>query len=336
MLDHLKQGDTVLVTGGAGYIGSHALHHLRDHDITPVVIDNFVTGVKAAIPEGTPLYEGSIGDADLLKTIFNTHSVKAVLHFAGSVVVPESVENPCKYFSNNTVNTLVLMKAMVDAGVMQLVFSSTAAVYGMPSDGMTPIVEDTPKAPINPYGASKLMSEMMIRDMATAHGLNAVILRYFNVAGADAKGRVGQSTPNATHLIKIVAEVIAGKRDSMAIFGDDYDTPDGTCVRDYIHVDDLIHAHLLALDYLAAADNAGSTIILNCGYGRGFSVAEVVEAAIRISGKNFNITKAPRRAGDPPSLTANSTACKDVLGWVPQSDDLDLIVRSALAWEQKR
>ncbi len=336
MLAHLKEGDTVLVTGGAGYIGSHAVHHLRDHGVTPVVIDNFVTGVKTAVPSDTPLYEGSIGDTDLLMEIFSTHPIKAVLHFAGSVVVPESVENPGKYFTNNTGNTLTLIKAMVAAGVSQLVFSSTAAVYGIPSDGITPITEDAPKAPINPYGASKLMSEIMIRDMAVAHGLNAVILRYFNVAGADAKGRVGQSTPDATHLIKVVAEVVVGKRSSMSIFGNDYDTPDGTCVRDYIHVDDLIHAHLLALDYLGTQEETGKTIILNCGYGRGFSVNDVIDAAKRVSGQHINVTNAPRRAGDPPSLTANSTACKDVLGWVPQSNNIDVIVGSALAWERKR
>ena len=224
---------------------------------------------------------------------------------------------------------------MVASGVKHLVFSSTAAVYGMPDEDIIPIKEDAPKAPINPYGASKLMSEMMIRDMAAAHDLNAVILRYFNVAGADAKGRVGQSTPEATHLIKVVAEVVCGKRDGMQIFGDDYDTPDGTCVRDYIHVDDLIRAHLLALDYLAR-DDKEETITLNCGYGRGFSVSEVIEAAARLSGKNIPVTMAPRRAGDPPLLTANSQACQDILGWTPRSDDLDLIIKSALDWEQKR
>ena len=335
MLEHLNNNETVLVTGGAGYIGSHALHHLMDQGITPVVVDNLVTGIRAAIPEHIPFYEGSVGDYDFMMKVFDDHNIKAVLHFAGSVVVPESVENPAKYFNNNTGNTLSLIQAMVASGVKHLVFSSTAAVYGMPDEDIIPIKEDAPKAPINPYGASKLMSEMMIRDMAAAHDLNAVILRYFNVAGADAKGRVGQSTPEATHLIKVVAEVVCGKRDGMQIFGDDYDTPDGTCVRDYIHVDDLIRAHLLALDYLAR-DDKEETITLNCGYGRGFSVSEVIEAAARLSGKNIPVTMAPRRAGDPPLLTANSQACQDILGWTPQSDDLDLIIKSALDWEQKR
>ena len=335
MLEHLNDDNTVLVTGGAGYIGSHALHHLMDQGITPVVVDNLVTGIRSAIPDHVPFYEGSIGDEDLMKTIFSSHQIKAVLHFAGSVVVPESVENPAKYFTNNTGNTLALIRAMVASGVKHLVFSSTAAVYGMPDEDIIPIKEDAPKAPINPYGASKLMSEMMIRDMAAAHDLKAVMLRYFNVAGADAKGRVGQSTPEATHLIKVVAEVVCGKRDGMQIFGDDYDTPDGTCVRDYIHVDDLIRAHLLALDYLAS-DQAEDTITLNCGYGRGFSVSEVVEAAARLSGKNIPVTMAPRRAGDPPLLTANSKACQKTLGWVPESDDLDLIIKSALDWEAQR
>ena len=335
MLEHLNNNETVLVTGGAGYIGSHALHHLMDQGITPVVVDNLVTGISAAIPEHIPFYEGSVGDYDFMMKVFDDHNIKAVLHFAGSVVVPESVENPAKYFNNNTGNTLSLIQAMVASGVKHLVFSSTAAVYGMPDEDIIPIKEDAPKAPINPYGASKLMSEMMIRDMAAAHDLNAVILRYFNVAGADAKGRVGQSTPEATHLIKVVAEVVCGKRDGMQIFGDDYDTPDGTCVRDYIHVDDLIRAHLLALDYLAR-DDKEETITLNCGYGRGFSVSEVIEATARLSGKNIPVTMAPRRAGDPPLLTANSQACQDILGWTPQSDDLDLIIKSALDWEQKR
>ena len=335
MLEHLNNNETVLVTGGAGYIGSHALHHLMDQGITPVVVDNLVTGIRAAIPEHIPFYEGSVGDYDFMMKVFDDHNIKAVLHFAGSVVVPESVENPAKYFNNNTGNTLSLIQVMVASGVKHLVFSSTAAVYGMPDEDIIPIKEDAPKAPINPYGASKLMSEMMIRDMAAAHDLNAVILRYFNVAGADAKGRVGQSTPEATHLIKVVAEVVCGKRDGMQIFGDDYDTPDGTCVRDYIHVDDLIRAHLLALDYLAR-DDKEETITLNCGYGRGFSVSEVIEAAARLSGKNIPVTMAPRRAGDPPLLTANSQACQDILGWTPQSDDLDLIIKSALDWEQKR
>jgi UDP-glucose 4-epimerase len=338
MLNHIKDDETILVTGGAGYIGSHAIHHLIDAGITPVVIDNLATGIRGAIPKDIPFYEGSVGDNDLLEEIFTAHKIKAILHFAGSVVVPESVEDPGKYFTNNAYNTLVLIKAMIAANICHLVFSSTAAVYGMPGGDLIPIKEDAPTTPINPYGTSKLMSEMMIADMASAHDLKAVILRYFNVAGADAQGRAGQSTPEATHLIKVVAEVVTGKRDKMKIFGNDYDTPDGTCVRDYIHVDDLITAHLLALDYLEgiSSKDGDNTVTLNCGYGRGYSVAEVIEAAGRISGKNINCTMAPRRAGDPPLLTANSTACQQVLGWRPQSGDLDLIISSALAWEEKQ
>ena len=335
ILAHFNKDDMVLVTGGAGYIGSHAVHHLMDQGITPVIIDNLVTGIRGAIPDDVTFYEGSVGDDDLLEEIFKTHNIKAVMHFAGSVVVPESVTNPSKYFTNNTVNTLILIKAMVAVGVKNLVFSSTAAVYGMPDQKDIPIKEDAVKVPINPYGSSKLMSERMIRDMAEAYDLNAVILRYFNVAGADMKGRVGQSTPEATHLIKVMAEVVQGKRDMMQIFGNDYNTPDGTCIRDYIHVDDLICAHLLAIDYLASdkMKKNENTITLNCGYGRGFSVFEVVEAMARISGKNIPLTIAARRAGDPPLLTADSTACRQILGWVPQANDLDIIIKTALDWE---
>jgi UDP-glucose 4-epimerase len=338
MLNHIKDDEVVLVTGGAGYIGSHAIYHLIDADITPVAVDNLSTGIRAAVPGGIPFYEGSIGDNGLLAEIFASHKIKAVLHFAGSVVVPESVEDPGKYFTNNTCNTLVLINAMVAAKIRHLVFSSTAAVYGMPEGDAIPVREDAPTAPINPYGTSKLMSEMMIRDIAASHGLKAVILRYFNVAGADAKGRAGQSTPEATHLIKVVAEVVSGKRDKMEIYGNDYDTPDGTCIRDYIHVDDLITAHLLALDYLEgmSSKDVENTITLNCGYGRGYSVAEVIEAAGRISGKNINCTIAQRRAGDPPLLVADSKACQGELGWEPQSGDLDLIISSALTWEDKQ
>lgn len=336
MLNHYSDNDTVLVTGGAGYIGSHAVHHLLDHGITPVIIDNLATGIRNAIPDGVPFYEGSVGDDDLLDRIFTDHAIKAVLHFAGSVVVPESVSNPGKYFTNNTSNTLTLLNAMVRASVGEFVFSSTAAVYGMPDETDIPVREDAPTRPINPYGASKLMSEMMIRAMAETHDLKAVMLRYFNVAGADRKGRVGQSTPEATHLIKIVSEVAAGRRDGMQIFGNDYDTPDGTCVRDYIHVDDLIHAHLLALDYMASPSMTDTTLTLNCGYGKGFSVLDVIESAGRISGKNIPVTIAPRRAGDPPLLTADSSACQTILGWTPEANDLDTIIKTALDWEISR
>lgn len=331
MLKHFDKNHAILVTGGAGYIGSHAVHRLTDHGITPVIIDNLSTGLRQVIPDGIAFYEGSVGDSDLLLKIFNTHRIGAVLHFAGSVIVPESVANPAKYFTNNTANSLTLVKSMVSANIKKLVFSSTAAVYGIPDEEI-PIKEDAPKAPINPYGTSKLMSEMMIRYLVAAHDLKAVILRYFNVAGADRLGRTGQSTPEATHLIKVVAEVATGKRHELQIFGNDYDTPDGTCVRDYIHVDDLIAAHMLALDYLADTP-ADNSLTLNCGYGRGFSVMHVIEAARRISGEKIPVTIAPKRAGDPPVLTADSTACKNMLGWKPEADDLDIIIKTALDWE---
>ncbi|MCE2517110.1 MAG: UDP-glucose 4-epimerase GalE [Alphaproteobacteria bacterium] len=323
----------ILVTGGAGYIGSHAVHHLIDHGYQPVVLDDFSTGRHEAIPEGTPLYEGNVGDPHLLATVFSEQNITAVMHFAGSIVVPESVTNPGKYYANNTGNTLMLLTAMAKAGVSRLVFSSTAAVYGNPDAKFIPIVEDNPTEPINPYGMSKLMSERMIADMTTAHDMSAVVLRYFNVAGADMKGRVGQSTPDATHLIKIATQVLTGQRDGMSIFGTDYDTPDGTCIRDYIHIDDLIAAHLLALDHLI---KGGENLTLNCGYGHGFSVKEVITAINALGEGEINVTLADRRDGDPARLIADSSACRNRLGWTPRHDDLTTIVRSALAWEKSR
>ena len=321
----------ILVTGGAGYIGSHAVHHLIDQGMTPIVVDNFSTGIRAAVPSHITLYEGNVGDKSLMEEVFSAHQIDAVLHFAGSIVVPESVTNPGKYYANNTATTLSLLQSMVTAGVKHIVFSSTAAVYGNPDPSQIPVREDTPCKPINPYGASKLMSEMMINDMAAVHDINAVILRYFNVAGADAKGRVGQSSPDATHLIKVAAEVLCGKRDEMQIFGTDYPTDDGTCVRDYIHVDDLIRAHLKAIDHLI---HGGETLTVNCGYGRGFSVQDVITAMNNLGEGTINPIKADRREGDSAILIADNSACMGKLGWTPQSDDLAVIVGSALAWEK--
>lgn len=326
---------SILVTGGAGYIGSHAVRHLMDNGDVPIILDDLSTGHRPSIPQDIALYEGNVGDPSLLEQIFSENNITAVMHFAGSIVVPESVENPGKYYANNTANTLTLLRAMVKAGVKNLVFSSTAAVYGNPEPELIPIKETTPKNPINPYGLSKLMSEYMIDDMAKAHDLNAVKLRYFNVAGADAKGRVGQSTPKATHLIKVAAEVLTGKRKGMSIFGTDYNTPDGTCIRDYIHIDDLIGAHMLAVDYLLAG---GETVSLNCGYGHGYSVSEVINAmntiGLELGDGEIAVALEGRRAGDPEQLIADSSACRKALGWTPENDDLMTIVRSALMWEK--
>lgn len=323
----------VLVTGGAGYIGSHVVKQLGEqgHDI--VVVDNLSTGHEWAITSGR-LEKGDLADVDFLERVFSTHQFEAVLHFAASIVVPESVENPLKYYSNNTRNTLNLLTVMNRHRIPYLVFSSTAAVYGMPE--VAEIEEETPLQPINPYGASKMFSERMIRDLAAASNLNFTILRYFNVAGADLQSRIGQATPEATHLIKVACECVQGVRSGMKIFGTDYETRDGTCIRDYIHVDDLASAHVMALDHMK---NGGGSNTFNCGYGRGFTVREVIETVKRISGKDFPVVEDERRAGDPASLTARNDRIRAVLGWQPQYDDLDVIVKSALDWEgewQKR
>jgi UDP-glucose 4-epimerase len=320
----------ILVTGGGGYIGSHGVYHLLDAGFTPVVVDDFSTGHRSAIADGVAVYDGNVGDQHLLGQIFADHDIAVVMHFAGSVVVPESIVNPGKYYANNTGNTLGLLNSMTKVGIKHMVFSSTAAVYGNPDPSLLPVREDTPPMPLNPYGTSKLMSEMMINDMAKAYGMTAVILRYFNVAGADAKGRAGQSTPEATHLIKIAAEVLSKKRKEMNIFGTDYDTADGTCVRDYIHVDDLVDAHLLALDYLIGG---GASVTLNCGYGRGSSVIDVINAMNNLGHGTISATATDRRPGDAAVLIADNTACRKILGWTPKYDDLSVITRSALAWE---
>jgi len=322
---------TVLVTGGAGYIGSHAVLALRDGGWPVAVIDNLVTGFRFAIPEGVPFYQGDVADGDLLARIFAEQGVGAIMHFAGSVVVPESVESPLKYYDNNTARTRALIAAAVAAGVPHFIFSSTAATYGIPD--ISPVTEDTPQRPINPYGWSKLMSERMLADVSAAHPLNYGALRYFNVAGADPAGRSGQSTEGATHLIKVAVEAALGKRSHVSVFGTDYDTPDGTGVRDYIHVSDLAAAHVLVLEALVAEPRRSLT--MNCGYGHGFSVLEVLDAVDRVTNMTIDRRMEPRRAGDPDTLISDNARIKATLAWQPRYDDLEMIVGHALAWERR-
>lgn len=321
----------VLVTGGAGYIGSHAVLALKDAGWPVAVIDNLSTGFRFAIPEGVPLYEGDIEDAGLLARIFAEQGIRAVMHFAGSIIVPESVENPLKYYHNNTAKSRALIAAAVDAGVPHFIFSSTAATYGVPE--VSPVGEDSPKLPINPYGMSKLMTEIMLADTAKAHAINYCALRYFNVAGADPQARTGQSTAGATHLIKVAVEAALGKRSHVDVFGTDYDTPDGTGVRDYIHVSDLAAAHVLALEALMAQQDRSLT--MNCGYGRGFSVLEVLDAVDRVTNARIDRRMGPRRAGDPDSLISDNARIKATLPWQPRYADLDTIVGHAMAWERR-
>ena len=321
--------ETILVTGGAGYIGSHVVKQLAARGARVIVLDNLSTGFRESVIGGE-LVEGDTGDMTLVRRILEEYGIRSVLHFAAHIVVPESVADPMKYYGNNTCNTRNLLACCAEAGVERFIFSSTAAVYGIPEE--IPIAEDTPVRPINPYGSSKLMSEWMLRDLGAASGLRYVILRYFNVAGADPEGWIGQSTPEATHLIKVACQVLTGRRARIEIFGTDYPTPDGTCIRDYIHVDDLADAHLKALDYLAAG---GDSTILNCGYGHGYSVREVLDAVQRVSGAPLAMVESGRRPGDPPALTANSERIRQTLGWAPRHDDLDFIVETALRWERK-
>ena len=321
----------VLVTGGAGYIGSHAVLALLDAGWPVCVIDNLVTGFRWAVPEGVPFYQGDIEDEALLARIFAEQGVRAVMHFAGSVVVPESVSDPLKYYHNNTAKTRALIAAAVKAGVPHFIFSSTAATYGVPD--VSPVTETTPQRPINPYGMSKLMTEFMLRDTAAAHPINFCALRYFNVAGADPQARTGQSTAGATHLIKVAVEAALGKRAQVDVFGTDFDTPDGTGVRDYIHVSDLADAHVLALEQLITAPRESLT--MNCGYGRGYSVLEALDAVDRVTNRKIVRVLGPRRAGDPDSLISDNTRIRQTLPWVPKFADLDQIVNHALAWERK-
>jgi UDP-glucose 4-epimerase len=320
---------TVLVTGGAGYIGSHVVLQLRERGEKVVVLDSLVTGFRQAVLD-VPLVVGEVGDRELVGRVLREHGIDTVMHFAAHTIVPESVRNPLKYYGNNTCSTRSLLQSCAEHGVKNFVFSSTAAVYGILESGYAS--EETPTAPINPYGTSKLMSEWMLRDLSFATDLRHVVLRYFNVAGSDPSGRVGQSTREATLLIKVAAEVAVGKRPGLSMFGTDYPTPDGTGVRDYIHVTDLATAHLDALRYLR---DGGTSTTLNCGYGHGYSVREVLQSVERISGKRLNVREEPRREGDPPTLVARADRIKKVLGWKPALDDLDQIVRSSLSWEQK-
>jgi UDP-glucose 4-epimerase len=321
---------TVLVTGGAGYIGSHMVHELVDRGERAVVVDNLSTGFPWAIPAGVTLVKGETGDGDQMRAVIHEHDVDAIIHFAASVVVPDSVRDPLGYYGNNTASSRTLIEAAVKAGVRHFIFSSTAAVYGNPAT--VPVAEDAALAPMSPYGSSKLMTEIMLRDAGFAHGLAHVILRYFNVAGADPELRTGQSTKGATHLIKVAVETALGLRPRIEVFGTDYATPDGSCIRDYIHVSDLVRAHSAALTHLRAG---GASATFNCGYGHGASVLEVIEAVKRVSGHDFTVKLSGRRPGDPAAIVADAARIRRELGWTPQFDDLTTIVEHALAWERR-
>ena len=320
---------TILVTGGAGYIGSHVVRQLGERGDRVFVLDNLSSGFRSAVLNGA-LVVGDTGDRELVGRLLQEHGIDTVMHFAAHTVVPESVTNPLKYYGNNTCSTRSLLQACEAAGVKHFVFSSTAAVYGIPEGGIAS--EDSPTQPINPYGTSKLMSEWMLRDLAAASSLRYVVLRYFNVAGSDPGGRIGQSTINGTLLTKVACETAVGKRPHVGIFGTDYPTPDGTGVRDYIHVEDLASAHVKALEYLRGG---GTSQTLNCGYGHGYSVREVVSMVNLLHGQPIKTIEGPRRAGDPPALVARAQRVRETLGWVPQFDDLSAIVRSQLAWETR-
>jgi UDP-glucose 4-epimerase len=321
---------TILVTGGAGYIGSHMVHALVDAGEPVVVLDNLSTGFRFLIPSAVPFVSGSTGDRELVVRTLRQHRVSAIIHFAASIVVPDSVREPLAYYRNNTMNTCMLLDAALEAGVKQVIFSSTAAVYG--NAGQSPVREDAPTPPISPYGSSKLMSEIMLHDVSRAHDLRFVVLRYFNVAGADPKRRTGQSTAGATHLIKVACETALGRRPKIDVYGTDYPTPDGTCVRDYIHVSDLARAHSAALAYLR---RGGASATFNCGYGHGASVLDVIDAVRRASGRDFPVEITGRRPGDPASLVADVARIRSTLDWRPQFDNLDTIVTHALAWERQ-
>jgi UDP-glucose 4-epimerase len=321
---------TVLVTGGAGYIGSHMVQALAEAGENVVVIDNLSTGFSQFVPEGVPLFIGDAGDENLVEGVIAQHRVESIIHFAGSVVVPDSMRDPLAYYRNNTMTTRSLMNAAVKGGVNRFIFSSTAAVYGNPEQ--MPVPEIAPTRPLSPYGSSKLMAEIMLHDVASAHGMNYVALRYFNVAGADPLARIGLATIGATHLLKIAVEAATGQRAKIDVFGTDYPTPDGSCIRDFIHVCDLAQAHRSALSYLRAG---GPSITLNCGYGRGYSVLEAIEAVRRVSMRNFAVSYAPRRPGDIMTMVADTSRIRSTLDWTPRYDDLDTIATHALAWEEK-
>jgi UDP-glucose 4-epimerase len=321
---------TVLITGGAGYIGSHMVYELADAGERVVVLDNLSTGFDWAVAKGVPLVVGETGDQALVARLIREHGVGAIIHFAASIVVPDSVRDPLSYYRNNTMNSRALIECAVNGGVRHFIFSSTAAVYGNPAE--IPVQEDSATLPISPYGWSKLMTEIMLRDAGNAYGLHHVILRYFNVAGADPQGRTGQSTKAATHLIKVAVETVLGLRPKLDVFGNDYPTPDGTCIRDYIHVSDLVRAHADALRYLRSG---APPLTLNCGYGHGFSVLDVIDAVKRVSGVEFKVDMAPRRPGDLAQIVAHSERARSKLGWRPRYDDLSTIVRDALNWERE-
>lgn len=320
----------ILVTGGAGYIGSHMALELLDNGQEVVVVDNLSTGLRSAVPAGARLLVGDIGDRCLVDAAIRAHEIDAVIHFAGSIVVPESLSDPLAYYHNNTCKSRTLLEACVAAGVKSFIFSSTAAVYGMPRTN--PVREDAELRPMSPYGASKLMTELMLADVARAHDFRYVALRYFNVAGADPAGRSGQSTPRTTHLIKVACQAALGLRERIDVFGTDYPTPDGTCVRDYIQVTDLVRAHSAALNHLRAG---GASNVFNCGYTKGYSVLEVIDAVKRASGRDFPVRCAARRAGDPAAIIAASDKIRGALQWQPRYEDLDVIVTQALRWEEQ-
>ena len=321
---------TILVTGGAGYIGSHTVLALTEARENVVVIDNLSTGFSTALPDGVPLFIGDAADENLVEGVIAAHNVTSIIHFAGSVVVPDSMRDPLAYYRNNTMTTRNLLNAAVKCNINKFIFSSTAAVYGNPEQ--MPVTESAPTRPLSPYGSSKLMTEIMLHDVATAHGMSYVVLRYFNVAGADPQARIGLQTVGATHLLKIAVEAATGQRAKIDIFGTDYPTPDGSCIRDFIHVSDLAQAHRAALSYL---DRGGASATLNCGYGRGYSVLETVEAVRRASGRNFAVQIAGRRPGDIMTMIADTTRIGATLDWTPQYDNLDTIAAHALAWEEK-
>ena len=320
---------TVLVTGGAGYIGSHVVRQLGEAGEMVVTLDNLSTGFEDAVLYGK-LVIGDTGDRELVSQLLKEHNIGSVMHFAAHTIVPESVSNPLKYYGNNTCNSRNLLECCAAAGVEHFIFSSTAAVYGIPE--VEKVTEDTRTSPINAYGSSKLMTEQMLKDLSFATRLRHVALRYFNVAGSDPEGRIGQSTKEATLLIKVACEAAIGKREAISIYGTDYPTPDGTCIRDYIHVEDLASVHLAALEYLR---NGGESSTLNCGYGHGYSVREVLESVQKVNGHTLNIKEEPRRAGDPPQLVATVNRVHELLNWDVKYDDLDFIVKTSLDWEKK-